>query len=79
VTLYEFRMLSDSEQLETVWDKGNFIDNAITPNHRINLYAIDMFYVEVYYDAVTNKITHHTAFIHGHRLDKYSGDIPASL
>lgn len=39
---------------------------------KINCYALDMFFVEVYYDAKQNVITKVQSFKTGHSLDKYS-------
>jgi len=72
MTLYEFNMLNDDEQLSTVSDRGIFLDNHITKTEKINCYAIDMFFVEVVYDAKQNKIAEVRCFKEGHRLDKYS-------
>ena len=72
MTLYEFRMLNEDEQLTAVWDKGIFLENYITKTDKINCYAIDMFFVELVYDAKQNKITEVRCFKEGHRLDKYS-------
>jgi hypothetical protein len=44
-------------QLIDLWDKGIFLENHITKTEKINCYAIDMFFVEVVYDAKENKIT----------------------
>ena len=75
MTLYEFRMLDDDDQLKAVWDKGIFLENYITKTEKINCYAIDMFFVEVVYDAKQNKITEVRCFKEGHRLDKYSNGL----
>jgi len=64
-------MLNDDEQLSAVWDKGIFLENHISKTEKINCYAIDMFFVEVVYDANVNKITEVRSFKEGHRLDKY--------
>jgi len=71
MTLYEFNMLSDDEQLSAVWDKGIFLENHISKTEKINCYAIDKFFVEVVYDAKINKITEVRSFKEGHCLDKY--------
>ena len=72
MTLYEFKILNDDDQLKVVQDKGTFLENHITKTEKINCYAIDMFFVEVVYDAEQNKITEVRCFKEGHRLDKYS-------
>ena len=50
-------MLNDDDQLTAVWDKGIFLENYITKTEKINCYAIDMFFVEIVYDAKQNKVT----------------------
>ena len=72
MTLYEFNLLSFEDKQKTVWDIGIFLDNYITKDVRINCYAIDRFFVEVFYDSETNKVTKVTSFKHGKDLDKYS-------
>ncbi len=68
-------MLNDDEQLSAVWDKRTFLENHISKTEKINCYAIDMFFVEVVYDAKENKITEVRSFKEGHLLDKYSPNI----
>ena len=75
MTLYEFNALSFEDKQKTVWDIGIFLDNHITKDVRINCYAIDRFFVEVFYDGDTNKITKVSAFKSGDNLDKYSKNI----
>jgi len=58
--------------MEAVNQYGIFIDNRVTKTERCNLYAIDMFFVEVVYDAKHNTITELRSFKTGHLLDKYS-------
>ena len=72
MTLYEYNSLSLEQQLTIVWNNGAFLDNHITEKEKCNCYAIDMFFVEVVYDAEHNVITELRAFKTGHLLDKYS-------
>jgi len=72
MTLYDFNILELNERMEAVNQYGAFIDNHVTNTERCNLYAIDMFFVEVHYDAEHNTITDVTAFKAGKNLDKYS-------
>ena len=72
MSLYEFRMLNDDDQLTAVWDKGIFLENYLSETEKINCYAINMFFVEVVYDAKQNKITEVRCFKEGHLLEKYS-------
>ena len=72
MTLYEFNVLSFENKQSTVWELGTFLDNYVTKDVRINCYAIDMFFVEVHYNAEHNTITEITSFKTGKSLDKYS-------
>jgi hypothetical protein len=58
--------------METVNQKGKFIDNHISKKESCNLYAIDLFFVEVVYCPESNSITEIRSFKYGHLLDKYS-------
>jgi hypothetical protein len=52
--LYTFLGLSDSEQYDAVWSLGVHVDTHIKDNIAINLYVINDFYCEVYYEMKTN-------------------------
>tara|TARA_R110000782_G_scaffold103669_1_gene191145 strand:- start:33 stop:275 length:243 start_codon:yes stop_codon:yes gene_type:complete len=71
IKLYEFLRLSEVEQYNTVWSLGVHVDTHIKDNIAINLYVINDFYCEVYYDMKTNKILYKQTFKQGERLDKY--------
>ena len=72
MTLYEFNLLDINNQMETVNQLGIYLDNHITKNEKFNLYAIDMFFVEVCYNSLENKITNIKTFKSGYLLDRYS-------
>jgi hypothetical protein len=72
MTLYEFNGLDINNQMETVNQQGIYLDNHITKNERFNLYAINMFFVEVCYNSLENKISGIKSFKSGHLLDRYS-------
>lgn len=71
MNLYEFTRLSDEEQYEKTWNIGVMIDQFIKDGIAINLYAINEFFVEVYYDQSNNKILYKKHFKQGELLDKY--------
>jgi hypothetical protein len=68
---YEFLRLSEEEQFNITWSIGILVDQFIKDNIAINLYAINEFFVEVYYDQSTNKILYKKHFKQGELLDKY--------
>ena len=72
MTLYEFNLLDINNQIETVNQQGVYLDNHITKHEKFNLYAINMFFVEVCYNSLENKISGIKSFKSGHLLDKYS-------
>ena len=55
MTLYQFKMLTEEQQADVVWG-GMFLDIRNEKEHNILLYAVDEFYVEVYYSPLLNKI-----------------------
>ena len=72
MTLYEFNLLDINNQMETINQQGVYLDNHITKDEKFNLYAINMFFVEVCYNSIENKITNIKTFKSGHLLDRYS-------
>lgn len=73
--LYEFCRLNEVEQYNTVWNIGTLVDQYFKEVIFINLYAINEFFVEVYYDRFTNKILYKKHFKQGELLDKYLNKI----
>lgn len=71
MNLYDFTRLSEEEQFNTTWDIGIMVDQFIKDGIAINLYAINEFFVEVYYDQSNNKILYKKHFKQGELLDKY--------
>jgi len=70
--LYEFNLLDINNQMETVNQQGIYLDNHITKDEEFNLYAINMFFVEVEYNNHLNKINNIKTFKSGHLLYTYS-------
>jgi hypothetical protein len=56
MTLYQFNALNEKEQFDTLWDKGVHISERENDDHRLVLYQIDNFYVEVWYHMEENVI-----------------------
>ena len=72
MTLYEFLMLNDKDQWDTIWTKGKFVDIHIEGNTKLVLYAIDRFFVEVEWDVEKDEIVSKGDFKCGATLDRYS-------
>jgi hypothetical protein len=58
--------------METVNQQGIYLDNHIAKDEKFNLYATNMFFVEVEYNKRFNKITNIKSFKTGYLLDRYS-------
>jgi hypothetical protein len=56
MTLYEYKMLSEDEQYDTVFANDKFLDIVIKGNSKFVLYAIDKFFVDVIWDNKKNEI-----------------------
>ena len=69
MTLYEFNVLDLNNKMESVNHLGVYLDNYIAETEKFNLYAIDMFFVEVTYSSIENRITGIKSFKSGHLLD----------
>ena len=69
--LYDYIKLPEEEQFNAVWNNGTHVDTFIDGNIKINLYAINNFFVEIYYNAVLNNIVDKKHFKQGELLDKY--------
>jgi hypothetical protein len=70
--LKEFNNLTFDEKLFRVVDEGTFLDNYVTRDIRMNLYAIGKFFVELVYDPDINKVVEIRSFSNGGQLDKYT-------
>ena len=78
MTLYEYKMLSEDEQYDTVFSKDRFLDIVIEGNSIYVLYAIDNFFVEVIWDNEKDEIIGKGVFKEGDSLDRYS-NIPKEI
>ncbi len=71
-TLYQFKLLSDQEQYDLVFNKGQFLTYRLKSNSRFALYALNKFFIEIEYDVKSNSIINKVSFISGDKLDLYS-------
>lgn len=71
MTLKQFNSLDEMEQQEAIWG-GTFIGNREDQEHKILLYKIDSFYVEVYYHKEYNVIRKYVPFDNPAQLAPYN-------
>ena len=72
MTLYNFNVLELNEKMQVVNEQGKYLGNFLTESLNFNLYAIDMFFVEVEYNKRLNQISNIKSFKDGYLLDRYS-------
>jgi hypothetical protein len=72
MTLYNFNVLELNEKMQVVNQQGKYLDNFLTEKLNFNLYALDMFFVEVEYNKRLNQISNIKSFKDGYLLDRYS-------
>ena len=77
--LSEYKMLEDREQYRVLWSDGILIDGCIEADVKKLLYAIDNFYVELWYHVFTNKILWKLSFKQGKLLEKYLSKYPMQI
>jgi hypothetical protein len=78
MTPYQFNLLSDGEQTAKVWSEGIFVEYRDHEAFRIELYLLDSFYVEVFYNSKTNQIVKIHSFLTTNNSEPYLGQIDIS-
>ena len=78
MTLYEFNALDHHEKANTVW-QGSFLADREENGLMVQLYAVDLFYVEVFYDQTANKILSFRSFSTKNLLTPYLAHIKFNL
>jgi hypothetical protein len=68
---YEFNALPIGEQANTTWDQGTFLLSIKKGDCSVNLYWLEKFFVEVYYDKQQQRITRIRSFKTSSQLQPY--------
>ncbi|MEP6262524.1 MAG: hypothetical protein ABJ092_13165 [Gillisia sp.] len=79
VTLNEFLALSREKQFDAIFSIGDYLETRPQENSQVILYAVDRFFVELYFDSKINKINQINAFDSGIVLDKYSNNLENNI
>ena len=74
MTLYQFLQLDEAEQAGAIWD-SSFIADREDEEHKILLYQIDGFYVEVFYHKEYNVVRRYRPFSSTDELALYLNKI----
>jgi hypothetical protein len=78
MTLYEFKLLSLSEQAQTTWDDGVLLGFRQQEERHMILYQINNFYIEIQYHTEQNEIIDIVSFISAKPLKAYLDKIDIS-
>jgi len=78
MTLYQFNLLNETQQAETLWEIGVHIGERKDLAHTIALYQMDSFYVEVFYHRQLNAIKRFRGFSSTDQLEHYIAKIDVS-
>ena len=71
LTLYDFNGMDETAQAEAVFKEGVYVDDRDEDGLKVQLYRLDSFYVEMYYDPKGNKITGYRSFKSPDQLAPY--------
>jgi hypothetical protein len=71
VNLYQYNALDKTDQACVLWNKGVFLAERKDGVHKVALYQIDGFYVEVFYDGEENAIKRLRSFSSVDQLQPY--------
>ena len=73
--MYQFNCLDEVRQIEVLWSAGVLIGSRQEGFHKILLYQIDAFYVEVFYQYFKGKMVKTKSFVDTDQLDPYLSNI----
>lgn len=71
MTLYQFKLLTERDQYQSIWDNGILIADRLEHKHWYSLYSMFDFYLELKYDAGGTKIIDLRSFISDTPLEPY--------
>jgi len=77
MTLYQFKLLDETEQIMTIYDKGVYLADRVEGDYIFTLYQIDSFYVEEHWTA-SNVRRAFISFISHEKLNPYLDNIDIS-
>ena len=75
MTLYQFNTLDETEQHNAVWNHGVMVGDRVEGEHRVILYQLFSFYVELYYHVKMNVLLRLCSFSNTESLDVYLDQI----
>ena len=79
MTYYQFKILNQNDQAQTVWQIGEHLFTRNTERSNILLWQIEDFYVEIYYDCTTKIIVEIKTLHSTEALEVYLDQIDISF
>ena len=67
------------DKIQVVWDDGIYLTYIHTGKYILNLFQVEDFYVEIFYDTNEDRVVFINTFNHLSPLDKYLGQITVDL
>jgi hypothetical protein len=71
VDIFEFNLMPTNDQAAYTWEFGTYLASRSWKNHSINLYHVDKFFVEVWYDPGMNHVDKIRSFKSRNCLEPY--------
>jgi hypothetical protein len=78
MTIPDFVVLSLNDRAQVLWDHGKYLETIVYYGQTVKLYALNSFFVEVYYAPVTQSIEK-VAVVYEEGLKKYLGRIKFTI
>ena len=75
MTLYQYNLLGEAEQLERLWNEGVFLMYREQLPLKYGLYQLQSFYIEVKYHSEDNALQGLRTFISTNQLEPYFAQI----
>lgn len=69
--MYDFKLLADDEQIDVLYEEGSFLGKRYFHGSQVLLYALDSFYVEVFYKQYRRHIDRINCFQSTAQLQPY--------
>ena len=73
--LFDFKLLSQREQLDLLYEQGVYIGKRRQGETTILLYQLESFYVEIFYSKYRYHVLAVRSFSSMHRLDPYLSQV----
>jgi hypothetical protein len=74
----DFVILALNDRAQALWDRGKYLETIVYYGQTVKLYALENFFVEVYYSNITKSINK-VEVAYGDNMKKYTNRIKLNL